>query len=88
MIWVKIPWITDNDFYQFDLIVSLERQVYDVLEEIQPPDSPATLCEFVPDMDIDNPWRKPYKQFVRMYDQIERGMKPFIQNHIPVNLRK
>jgi protein-tyrosine phosphatase len=80
--------ITNDDFYKFDLIVSLERSVYDTLEEIRPPGSPATLCEFVPGKNIDNPWWGPYRAFVKMYDQIEKGMRPFIQRHIPANLRK
>jgi protein-tyrosine phosphatase len=80
--------ITDDDFRQFDLIVSLESYVHETLEEIRPPGSRATLCEFVPGEDIDNPWWQPYEAFVEMYGQIEEGMGPFIEKHIPRVFRK
>jgi protein-tyrosine phosphatase len=80
--------ITDDDFRKFDLIVSLEHYVHTCLEEMRPPGSRASIVEFVPGKDIDNPWWAPYEQFERMYAQIEAGMGPFIKKHIPQHLQK
>jgi protein-tyrosine phosphatase len=80
--------ITADDYRKFDLIVSLERDVHETVLEMRPPGSTATIVEFVPGKDIDNPWWAPYKQFEKMYGQIEAGMKEFIQRNIPQNLRK
>jgi protein-tyrosine phosphatase len=80
--------ITDDDFQKFDLIVSLESFVHDSLEEIRPPGSRATLCEFIPGVDVDNPWWQPYSAFVKMYNQIENGMNAFLDAHVPREFRK
>jgi protein-tyrosine phosphatase len=80
--------ITEDDFQKFDLIVSLESYVQQTLEDMKPPQSRATVCEFVPGQDIDNPWWAPYEAFIGMYNQIEKGMDAFIEKHIPRELRK
>jgi protein-tyrosine phosphatase len=79
--------ITDEDFARFDIIVALERYVYDCLKRSQPRGSKALICEFVPGKNIPNPWCGSLSDVQSMYVQIERGMKEFIRKYIPEHLR-
>ena len=80
--------IRDEDFYNFDLIVSLEGYVGRELKYIQPKGSPARIVPFA-SYDISNPWCNPYKDFVTMYAEIEKEMQTFIKTYInPENINK
>lgn len=75
--------IKANDFKKFDLIVSLEPYVFKRLKRLAPQDTKATICEFVPDVAISNPWMGSHEEFVEMYGEIEAGMKQFVAKWIP-----
>ncbi|OHT16343.1 low molecular weight phosphotyrosine protein phosphatase [Tritrichomonas foetus] len=80
--------VTKKDFQDFDLIVSLEEYVFELLEDMKPANSHAKVVRFAP-YDIDNPWWNPYEDFVVMYKQIEKEMDVFIRNYInPANIKK
>jgi protein-tyrosine-phosphatase len=66
--------LTGNDFYQFDLIVSLEPRVHSGLLDRKPPDSTTLIVEFVPHGRITNPWHCPYSDHLKMYKEIEQAM--------------
>ena len=75
--------IGKNDFAKYDLIVSLEPYVKRRLDQMKPPNSRATVVEFVPGTKIANPWGLPLPDFVSMYAQIEAGMHAFIATYFP-----
>lgn len=80
--------IRDEDFYNFDLIVSLERYVGQELKYLQPKGSKAQIVPFA-SYDISNPWCNPYEDFVTMYAEIEKEMQTFVKKYIsPENINK
>lgn len=74
--------ITKDDFYKFDLIVSLENIVFFRLNDKKPDDASGKVVRFS-SMDISNPCYGVKRDFDEMYSEIEREMKKFVKKHIP-----
>ena len=76
--------ITDEDFQNFDIIVSLESYVQRCLHRLKKriPSSKAQVVPFT-DCDVLNPWMGNYQDFVEMYSVIESSMNNFIKKYFP-----
>ena len=74
--------ITNDDFNNFDLIVSLEGYVLSRLKAKKPKNSKSKIVSFSK-YDISNPWCGDLQDFIDMYGEIEEAMQSFVKNYIP-----
>ncbi|EAX89346.1 low molecular weight phosphotyrosine protein phosphatase, putative [Trichomonas vaginalis G3] len=75
--------IKKTDFYDFDIIVSLEKYVQRSLERKKPNDAKCKIVEFAPGVDIINPWCGGLEEFRDMNTQIQKYFPAFIENNLP-----
>lgn len=75
--------IKKEDFFNFDLIVSLERYVQRSLLNSKPEGATCKIVEFAPGVDILNPWAEPYDSFRDMYAELMRYFPTFIKTNLP-----
>jgi protein-tyrosine phosphatase len=75
--------ITGKDFSAFDLIVTLDKWVYSDVTRLKPRDSGCQVIEFIPGVNVLNPWHEPLNEFDKMYEQIEAGMNELIRKYFP-----
>lgn len=75
--------ITKIDWIQYDYIVALDPQVYDILHRMRPIDSKAKILLFNAPNGIDDPYYCGKVAFIRMFQEIQMNMKQFLfENNI------
>lgn len=75
--------ITKNDFYNFDLIVSLDPSVFSRLQKMKPADSKAQIIELIPNKYVLNPYGLPRPMFDKMYKEISYGIIELVKKYFP-----
>lgn len=75
--------ITKNDFFKFDLIVSLDPSVFAKLNKIKPPNSKSKIIELIPKKYVLNPYNMPRNMFDKMYKEISFGVLELIKKYFP-----
>jgi len=80
--------INEQDFRDYTYIVSLEPDVFHLLNRKKPNDCRCVIIELAPDRAISNPWKCPYKYFIPMYKDIAECMDVFINKYFPVYKKK
>lgn len=79
--------ITQQDFSKFDLIVTLDRIVYNEVCRMKPKGTKSKVMMFIPKKNVTNPWCAPYLDFKTMYEnELLPGMRAFVENNIPAEL--
>jgi protein-tyrosine phosphatase len=76
--------LVDSDFFEFDLMVAMDRRNHADIQDRCPPNSEARVVrfmDFVPNADspdVPDPYYGGYKGFERMYELIDAGIAPLI----------
>ena len=77
--------IRADDWILFDIIVALDENIFQTLTQMKPTNSHSKLVLFAPPKGIHDPYFGGRTGFKRMYDEIDKGMLPFLkQNGIPI----